>query len=96
MQRILAIIRKEFIHISRDFRTLIIVIVLPVVMLFLYGFAINLDLKDIRLVTLDAGALKEDLMRHGIDPGAHSFEHVGHSINQRIDQTDECVDRRRA
>ena len=39
--RIVSIIRKEFIHISRDFRTLVIVIVMPVVMLFLYGFAIN-------------------------------------------------------
>lgn len=53
MTRILSIIRKEFIHISRDFRTLLIVIVMPVAMLFLYGFAINMEVQNIDLVVLD-------------------------------------------
>lgn len=51
--RILAIIRKEFIHISRDFRTLMIVIVMPVVMLFLYGYAINMEVQNINVLALD-------------------------------------------
>ncbi len=51
--RIASIIRKEFIHISRDFRTLVIVILLPVVMLFLYGFAINLEIQNIETIVLD-------------------------------------------
>ncbi len=51
--RITPIIRKEFIHIRRDFRTLVIVIIMPVVMLFLYGYAINMEIQNIDLVVLD-------------------------------------------
>ncbi len=51
--RILPIIRKEFIHISRDYRTLIIVIVIPIFMLFLYGFALNMEIQNIDLIVLD-------------------------------------------
>lgn len=51
--RIFAIIRKEFIHISRDFRTLVIVIVMPVIMLFLYGFALNMEIQNIALMVMD-------------------------------------------
>ncbi|MFQ5770007.1 MAG: ABC transporter permease [bacterium] len=51
--RINPIIKKEFIHISRDFRTLVILIVMPIVMLFLYGFAINMEIQNIDLVVLD-------------------------------------------
>ncbi|MFQ5651653.1 MAG: ABC transporter permease [bacterium] len=50
---ILTIIKKEFIHISRDFRTLVIVIVMPVMMLFLYGFAINMEIQNVDLLVLD-------------------------------------------
>lgn len=51
--RIVPIIRKEFIHISRDFRTLVIVILLPIVMLFLFGFAINMEIQNIDTIVLD-------------------------------------------
>ncbi|MFQ5709261.1 MAG: ABC transporter permease [bacterium] len=51
--RIRPIVRKEFIHISRDFRTLVIVILMPVVMLFLYGFALNMEIQNIDLIVLD-------------------------------------------
>lgn len=51
--RIIPIINKEFFHIRRDFRTLIIVIVLPVAMLFLYGFALNLEVQNVDVVVFD-------------------------------------------
>ena len=44
---------KEFIQISRDMRTLGVVVVLPVVMLILYGYAINLDVKHLPMAVLD-------------------------------------------
>ena len=48
MNRILlSIMRKEFIHILRDPQTLVIAILMPVMMLFLYGYAINLEMKQI-------------------------------------------------
>lgn len=51
--RILPIVRKEFVHIRRDFRTLIIVVAMPVMMLFLYGYAINLEIQNVDVVVQD-------------------------------------------
>lgn len=51
--RVRAVMRKEFIHIFRDARTLAVVIVLPVLMLILYGYAINLDVRHLRTAILD-------------------------------------------
>jgi len=51
--RIIPIFKKEFIHISRDFRTLMIVIAMPVAMLFLYGYAINMEIQNIDVIVLD-------------------------------------------
>jgi len=47
------IIRKEFIHIRRDPRSLVIIILLPILQLLLFAYAINLDLKDVKLGVLD-------------------------------------------
>jgi ABC-2 type transport system permease protein len=44
---------KEFVQIVRDARTLAVVVALPVLMLILYGYAINLDVKHLRLAVLD-------------------------------------------
>jgi ABC-2 type transport system permease protein len=51
--RIRTVMRKEFIHVLRDIRTLAVVIVLPVLMLILYGYAINLDVRHLRTAILD-------------------------------------------
>ena len=50
---ILPIIRKEFIHIRRDARSLIIIILMPILQLMIFTYAINLDLENIRLGVLD-------------------------------------------
>lgn len=51
--RLLSIIRKEFIQISRDPRTLILVIIIPVMQLFLLGYAANNDVRNVPLAVLD-------------------------------------------
>jgi ABC-2 type transport system permease protein len=53
MLRVWMIIWKEFIQIFRDWRTLTVVIILPVLMLILYGYAINFDLKNVSLGVMD-------------------------------------------
>lgn len=45
LQRLLAVARKEVIQILRDPRSLAIVILMPVILMFLFGYGINLDLK---------------------------------------------------
>ena len=44
---------KEFLQIVRDPRLLAVVVVVPVIMLLLYGYAINWDVQHIRLAVLD-------------------------------------------
>ena len=44
---------KEFVQIGRDWRTLAVVVVLPVLMLVLYGYAINFDLRHVALGVQD-------------------------------------------
>jgi ABC-2 type transport system permease protein len=51
--RIPPLARKEFKHILRDPRSLWIVFMLPNVMMFLFGYAIDLDLKDVRVGVCD-------------------------------------------
>jgi ABC-2 type transport system permease protein len=51
--RIPAIARKELLHILRDWRTLLIAFVLPVVMILLFGYAITFDIRDLKLAVAD-------------------------------------------
>lgn len=50
---ILTVARKEFIHIIRDPRSLILIFLLPLLMMMLFGYAINMDIKDVRIGVLD-------------------------------------------
>ena len=51
--RLLSIIRKEFIQIFRDPRTLVLVILMPIMQLFLLGYAATTDIKNISLAVWD-------------------------------------------
>jgi ABC-2 type transport system permease protein len=51
--RLLSIIRKEFIHILRDPRTLVISFVMPLVMLILLGVAATTDVRNVPLAVWD-------------------------------------------
>lgn len=53
MNRLLAIIRKEFIQITRDRRTLVIILVIPIMQLFLLGYSATTDVRNIPLAVLD-------------------------------------------
>jgi ABC-2 type transport system permease protein len=51
--RLLAIIRKEFIQAFRDRRTVIIILIMPVMQLFLLGYAATTDVKNIAIAVWD-------------------------------------------
>ncbi|MGQ9766607.1 MAG: ABC transporter permease [Anaerolineae bacterium] len=51
--RIMAIMRKEFIHIRRDPRTLAIVLILPIFQLVMFGYAVTSDVKHLPMAVLD-------------------------------------------
>ena len=52
-RRMFTIVRKEWLHIIRDPRTLGLVIVMPVMMLFLLGYAVANDVTDIPMAVAD-------------------------------------------
>ena len=45
-----AFIQKEFFHILRDKRTMLILLVMPVVMILIFGFAISTEIRNINVV----------------------------------------------
>ncbi|MCK5126646.1 MAG: ABC transporter permease [candidate division Zixibacteria bacterium] len=53
MGKIVTIAVKEVRHILRDRRSLFIALMMPVLMTLLYGYAVNLDINNIKLAVLD-------------------------------------------
>jgi len=53
LRRIVAVARKEFIHVSRDWRILVSVLLLPVTQLLLFSYAISFDVRNVPTVILD-------------------------------------------
>ncbi len=52
MKRFTGFVRKEFIHIFRDYLTMIILFVIPALMTLLFGFVISTELKDVKVAFL--------------------------------------------
>jgi ABC-2 type transport system permease protein len=48
-----AFVKKEFYHILRDKRTILILLVMPIVQIILFGFAITTEVKNTPMATLD-------------------------------------------
>lgn len=53
LARILAMIRKEFIQMRRDRGTVVIALMIPIIQLTLFGYAINTDIKHVPIAVLD-------------------------------------------
>ena len=53
MKQFLSFVRKEFYHIFRDRRTMLILLVMPIIMIILFGFAITTEVKDTQVAIYD-------------------------------------------
>ncbi len=53
MKQFLSFVRKEFIHILRDSRTLLVLLVMPLALVMILGYLIRNDVTDIRVAVLD-------------------------------------------
>ena len=64
LKRTWAISRKELIHIRRDPISLLQIILLPIVLLLLYGYALTFDIKNVTLAIYDQerSQLSEDFI----------------------------------
>lgn len=89
--RLLSVLRKETREILRDPYTLIIALVLPLVMLFLFAYGVNTDVRNIQLAIMDFDqtATSRDYVQAIFSSGY--FESVG--TVQNYEQAGELLDR---
>ncbi len=59
IRRIKAISYKEFIHLFRDIRSLMVIIFVPVLLLFLFGYALKLDVEHVSIGVIDYSSSNE-------------------------------------
>ena len=61
----MAIARKEFYHLMRDFRSLYLAFAIPLLLILLFGYALSLDVNHIRTVVVDQDEtnLSRDFLR---------------------------------
>ena len=63
--RIRALIRKEFYHLIRDYRSLYLAFAVPLILIVLFGYALSLDVDNVETVVVDydQADLSRDLIR---------------------------------
>ena len=95
LRRTRAVARKEFLHILRDSRSLIMALALPFVMLMLFGYALSLDVDRIPTLIYDQDGSPESRDLIARIQGSRYFQVLGFTgsyaaIQAKID-TSECL-----
>ena len=94
LQRIKAVAKKEFLHVFRDPRSLGLGIAIPMILLFLFGYALTLDVDRVPLIVWDQShshASRDFISRF---TGSRYFALQGHADNYR--EIERAIDRREA
>ncbi len=78
--RFLAVAKKEIVQVLRDTRSLIIVLIMPVILVLLFGYGVNLDQKHIPIYVYDqeGSQQSQDLLKHF---QASQYFNVIHVVN---------------
>ena len=85
--RLKAIVRKEFYHLIRDYRSLYLAFAIPLILIILFGYALSLDVDNVETVFVDYD--RSELSRDFIlKLDASSYFHV----SQRLSQTKDAID----
>jgi ABC-2 type transport system permease protein len=89
-QRILAMTRKETIQIRRDPRSLLVIIAMPLILLIIYGYAVNLDAKHLPLCVYDRDGTQtsQDLLKRFQATSYFDVVHVSDSYRDVLKQID--------
>jgi ABC-2 type transport system permease protein len=90
MKRLLALTWKEFLQLKRDPITLRMILLVPIMQILIFGYAINYDVKHLKMVVLDEAKSVEsrDLVAKMVATGyfdvvgqADSFDALRHAID---------------
>ncbi len=92
LQRVAAVARKEFIHILRDPRSLGMGIAIPMLLLFLFGYALTLDVDRVPLMVWDQSGTTESRNLISRFSGSRYFTLTGHAVTYR--EIERAIDRR--
>lgn len=86
MKRIKAVIIKEFAHIRRDPTSLTIIFLLPLLMMFIYGYSINFDLEHIETGIIDysQGDISKKLIERFSNNRYYQVENLGATFNDPL------------
>src|SRR3972149_7858678 len=82
-KRIYAITIKEFRQIRRDIRTLLLIFIFPVFLLILFGYALNLDVKNIKIAVNDRDNSPESREFIHMLQGSEYFRVVGYIYDEK-------------
>ena len=92
--RLLAVARKEFIHVIRDWRSLFLALAIPVILIFLFGYALTLDLQKVPTVVWDQSRTSESRDLLSLYQGSPYFSIIG--FEQSYPELQKAVDSGRA
>src|SRR6516164_7767835 len=81
LQRIGSVARKEMIHILRDPATLFFALFIPVLELFMLGYAIDTNVRNVRTVVLDQAHTQESAQLLRAFQNTDDFEFIGEVYN---------------
>jgi ABC-2 type transport system permease protein len=93
-QRIKAIAKKEFLHVIRDWRSLIMGLAIPMLLLFMFGYALTLDVDRVPLMLWDQSGTQASREFVSSFTGSRYFALVGSTDNYR--EIERAIDERRA
>ena len=82
-RRVSAVARKEFLHVLRDSRSLVMALAMPMLMLMLFGYALTLDVDNVPLAVWDQSGTAQSRELIGRFAGSRYFALVGYVNNYR-------------
>jgi ABC-2 type transport system permease protein len=94
LRRITAVGRKEFLHVLRDPRSLALGILMPLIMLFLFGYALTLDVDRVPLAVWDQSQTPQSRELISRFEGSRYFSLRQHVTSYQ--QLEQAIDRRDA
>jgi drug efflux transport system permease protein len=82
MQRTMSVARKELLHILRDPQTLFFTLFVPVLELFMLGYAIDTNVRDVRTIIVDMAGTQESRALIEKFENSHDFKVVARAYSE--------------
>ncbi len=93
-QRVKAVAKKEFLHVIRDWRSLIMGLAIPMLLLFMFGYALTLDVDQVPLMVWDQSNTPASRDVVSSFTGSRYFTLAGYTDKYR--EIERAIDERRA